>query len=288
MSNYVIFTDSGCDISPELLEKWGVKVISLTLMFDGSEEIYTSYDISAADFYEQMRQGKSAHTSAVNSQSFKEIFEQELQAGNDVFYIGFSSGLSTTVNSARMAADELKEEYPDRKVVVVDTLCASAGQGLVVYLAVEKKNNGADIDELQNYIREICPKMCHWFTVDDLEYLKRGGRVSPAVALIGSVLGIKPVLHVDDEGHLIKVTQVRGRKNALKAIADKYAELALDKENGKIFISQADCMDDAKVLADMVKDACGAQVELIEDIGPVIGAHAGPGTIALFFLGSKR
>jgi len=289
MSEYVIFTDSGCDISEKVLAEWGVKYACLTFMFDGEEDtVYGNYDLSSKAFYDHMRAGKLARTSAINSETFKELFEEELKVGKDVIYLGFSSGLSTTYNSARLAAEELGESYPERKVITVDTLSASAGEGLLVYLAVEKKKAGASIYELEEYISEIVPKMCHWFTVDDLVYLKRGGRVSPAVALIGTALGIKPVLHVDDEGHLISVSKVRGRKSALKALVDKYEELALDPESGVVFICNADCNDDVENVKAMLKERFGVEVKYVADIGPVIGAHAGPGTIALFFLGKHR
>lgn len=288
MNDYIIMTDSACDISEKVLNEWGVKYACLTFMFDGEEEIYSNYDLESKSFYDQMREGKVARTSAINAESFKDLFKAELDEGRDVLYLGFSSGLSTTYNSARMAAQELAEEYPDRKILTVDTLAASAGQGLLVYLAVEKKRNGATIEELAEYMTEICPSMCHWFTVDDLVYLKRGGRVSAAAALIGTALGIKPVLHVDDEGHLINVSKVRGRKNALKAIVDKYEELALEPNSGVVYICNADCNDDVEVMKQMLRDRFSVEVKYVADIGPVIGAHAGPGTIALFFLGKER
>ncbi len=288
MDNYVIFTDSGCDISEQALVEWGVKYLCLTFMFDGSEETYGNYDLDSKEFYDYMRQGKVARTSAINTQAFKDAFEAEVKEGNDIIYLGFSSGLSTTYNSARMAAEELMESYPERKIYTVDTLAASAGQGLLVYLAVEKKKNGATIDELKEYLTDISPKMCHWFTVDDLVYLKRGGRVSPALALIGTALGIKPVLHVDDEGHLISVSKVRGRKSALKELVDKYGELAEKPGNDTVFLCNADCGEDVECIKTMLKERYGAEVKYVADIGPVIGAHSGPGTIAIFFLGKKR
>lgn len=288
MSNYVIITDSGCDISEKVLNEWGVKYACLTFMFDGEEKTYSNYDLESKVFYDQMRAGKIARTSAINSEEFKDIFETELKEGNDVFYLGFSSGLSTTYNSARIAAEELMEQYPDRKICTIDTLSASAGQGLLVYLAAEKKKSGATIEELEKYMSETCPNMCHWFTVDDLVYLKRGGRVSAAAALLGTALGIKPVLHVDDEGHLINMSKVRGRKNALKAIVDKYEELALEPNSGTVFICNADCGEDVEYMKQMLKDRFGVDVKYVADIGPVIGAHSGPGTIALFFLGKAR
>ena len=187
-----------------------------------------------------------------------------------------------------MAAAELKESYPDRKIIIVDTLAASAGGGLMVYMAVAKKNEGATIEENAAYIESLVPQHCIWFTVDDLEYLKRGGRVSPLVAFAGGVLGIKPILQMDAEGHLVKVSTARGRKKAIEALAEKYAELSYEEKNTPIFISHAEAENDAKQLADILMQRHGAEVTLITEIGPVIGSHAGPGTIALFFIGKHR
>jgi DegV family protein with EDD domain len=287
MNDYIIFTDSGSDISPEMLTEWGVKFRSLTFTFSDSEKQYSNDDMPVSEFYKKMRAGGVAKTAAVNAETFREAFAEELEAGHDILYIGFSTGLSTTANSAEIAAEELREKYPDRKLITIDTLAASSGEGLVVYLAVQKKNAGESIEEVAEYVREVSPKMCHWFTVDDLVYLKRGGRVSPTVALVGTVLGIKPILHVDDEGHLINVDKVRSRKGSLRALCDKYGELHVDPSI-PVFISQADCYDEADALGQMIKDRYGVKEVLVTDIGPVIGAHAGPGTIALFFVGKKR
>lgn len=288
MSNYVIFTDSAADIKPELLNKWGVSFISLTFRFEGDDKEYSNNEISASDFYARMREGGIAKTAAINPETFAKAFEEILSRGNDILYIGFSSGLSTTYNSAKIAMDELKEKYPERKMLAVDTLAASAGQGMLVYLAAEKKNSGADIEETAQYIEDNKLKLCHWFTVDDLVYLKRGGRVSPTVAFVGNLLGIKPVLHVDNEGHLINMFKVRGRKAAIAALAEKLGELALDKKGGTVYISHGDCMNDVKALEEILKKNYGAKVDIVADVGPVIGAHSGPGTLALFFVGKER
>ena len=288
MNEFVLFTDSACDIAPAILKDWNVECISLSLLFDGEDKEISNYDITANDFYKRMRDGDTAKTSAINVEGFKTAFEPTLKSGKDVLYLGFSSGLSTTVNSARIAADELKEDYPNASVTVVDTLCASAGQGLLVYLAVKQRDEGKTLAEIAEYAEKTKVGMCHWFTVDDLVYLKRGGRISPTVAFVGGILGIKPVLHMDDEGHLISMSKARGRKNALKAIVDRFNELAVDKQNGTVFISHGDCIDDANELAGMLKDAFGVTVSIIADIGPVIGAHSGPGTLALFFIGKER
>lgn len=287
MNNYIIFTDSGCDIRENLLKEWGVPCFQLTFKFDGEDKELTENDMNINDFYTCMKNGKVAKTAAINPDTFKTSFEETLKEGKDILYLSFSSGLSTTFNSSRIAAEELKEEYPERKIICVDTLCASAGQGLLLYLALQKKNQGASIEEVAQYVEDNKLNLCHWFTVDDLVYLKRGGRVSPTVAFVGSVLGIKPVLHVDNEGHLISKAKVRGRKNALSTLLSKYEELALEK-NGIVFISSADCKEDTDYMEKQFTEKYGAKVEVITDIGPVIGAHAGPGTMAIFFLGKER
>ena len=288
MNAYTIITDSGCDLSKEKLAALGVRELCLTFRFNDSDTEYKSGDMPIAAFYQQMRDGRVAKTSAVNYEEFREAFEEELKAGRDVLYIGFSSGLSSTSESAQVAAKELAEEYPDRKVIAIDTRCASAGEGMLVYLAAKMQAEGATVDETAAFVRERYMKMCHWFTVDDLVYLKRGGRVSAAVALAGAVLGIKPVMHVDDEGHLINMSKARGRKAAIKALAQKYVELLEDQEQKMYFISHSDCMEDALLLEELISQHNGQKADLITDVGPVIGAHSGPGTLALFFFGKER
>lgn len=287
MSNYVIITDSACDISTEILNDWNVKYINLTFRFDGEEKEYSNDEMDIDLFYDRLKKGDMAKTSAINPETFYEKFEEVLSEGNDILYLAFSSGLSTTFNSSRIAAEELKEKYPQRKIICLDTLCASAGQGLLLYLAVEKKNSGADIEETAAYTENLIPNLCHWFTVDNLVYLKRGGRISPTVAFVGAVLGIKPVLHVDDEGKLVSVLKVRGRKAALTALVEKYEQSAQDK-SGIVYICMADCMADAESVKSQLHEKFGADVRIITNIGPVIGAHAGPGTIAVFFIGKER
>ena len=288
MSEYIIYTDSACDIEPQLLKEWGVKYQNLTFRFVDEEREYQNDEMTPADFYACMRAGRVAKTAAINVETFKAAFEAELKEGRDLLYLGFSSGLSNTSNAGQLAANELQELYPERKILVVEARWASAGQGLLCCLTVQKKNAGATIEEAAAYAREQIPHLCHWFTVDDLVYLKRGGRVSPAVALIGTMLNIKPVMHVDDEGHLIKVSQARGRKASLKAIVEQYDALALTPDAGTVFICHGDCMDDAQRLAAMVREKHGVEVKLITYTGTVIGAHSGPGTLALFFLGKHR
>ncbi len=288
MSKYIIYTDSACDIDTNTLNKWGVKYIELSFVFDGEEKSYLNYELDTKIFYDKMRNGAVAKTSAVNVDTFKVAFKEELEKGNDILYLGFSSGLSGTYNASRIAAEELMEDYPDRKIVTVDTLCASAGFGMLLFLTVEEKNKGADIFAAAKFAEETKLSICHWFTVDDLVYLKRGGRISSATALVGGILGIKPVLHMDNEGHLVNVSKVRGRKAAIKALADKIGELAIDSNEGPIFLCHADCDNDVEYLKKLIFETYGVRVGIIADIGPVIGAHSGPGTIAVFFRGKER
>ena len=288
MNEYVICADSSCDFSLEDLKSRELPCSSLTFRFNDSEKEFTNSEMSIEEFYQKMRDGGIAKTAAANSESFITEFEEILKKGCDILYLGFSSGLSTTYNSARIAAEQLRSEYPDRKIITVDTLAASAGIALLIDLVIEKKNSGATIEEAAQFAEETKLNIGHWFTVDDLVYLKRGGRVSATTAFVGNMLGIKPVLHVDNDGHLINVGTVRGRKTSSAALADKYGELAVDTANGKVYISHGDCIKDAEELAKIIETKYGAKTELITNVGPVIGAHSGPGTLALFFVSKER
>lgn len=285
MKNVVLFTDSACDLKPEVLAKVGVKSIEMEYYFENADR---KTELSIKEFYDCMRKGKIAKTTAINPDTFYNVFREELLNGNDVFYMAFSSGLSTTYNSANIAKAELEQEFKDRKIIIVDTLSASAGEGLLVYMVAQKAKEYKTIEELQNYAEDLKLNICHWFTVDDLVYLKRGGRVSSAVAFVGGVLGIKPVLHVDNEGHLINVSKKRGRKATILALADRFAETAKNIGNSTVFISHGDCLEDAKALKKIIESRHNVSVKIITDIGPVIGAHSGPGTLALFFVGNQR
>ncbi len=288
MRDYVIFVDSACDISCDILNEWGVKYCSLSLAFEGDPNEYQDHEIPKSEFYNKMRNGAQPKTSAANMGKFCDAFEAIVNEGKDILYLGFSSGLSATVNFAREAAEEVMTEFEGSKIIVVDSLCASAGYGLLVKLLVDEKNAGATIDEAADFAENTKLNVCHWFTVDDLKYLKAGGRISATTALLGGMLNIKPVMKMDNNGKLISVSKVRGRKAALKAIADLYAETALDKKDGVVFISHGDCIDDANTLADMLKENSGATVQITTYVGPVIGSHSGPGTLALFFLANER
>ena len=287
MCNYQIITDSGCDLPNEILEKLDLKMVSLSLIFRG-ETMADSVSGDIKSFYESMRQGEVSTTSAINPDGWSQAIENELKQGTDVLVIAFSSGLSTTYQSAVIAAGELMEKYPQRKVLVVDSLCASLGQGLLCHYAAQKRDEGLSLEELAAWLEENKLNLCHWFTVDDLVYLKRGGRVSAATALVGTLLNIKPVLHVDDEGHLVSVTKTRGRKASIQAMVDQMVASAFPGENDFITICHGDCFEDAQYLAGLCKEKLGVKEVFIGYTGAVIGSHSGPGTLALFFMGKKR
>ena len=292
MSDYVLLTDSSADLTAELVAELGVEVLPLS--FHMGEKTYRNWpddrEIDPHDFYDRLRGGEMATTSAVNVSDYTEAVEPLVQAGRDVLIIAFSSGLSATCHSAQIAAQELSEQYPDRKIYVVDSLCASLGQGLLVWYAARMKAEGKSMEEVRDWLEENKLHLCHWFTVDDLHFLKRGGRISPATAVVGTMLSIKPVMHVDDEGRLIKVGTARGRNASLKALVDHMEETAIDPSAQTVFISHGDCLEDVNKVVEDVKRRFGIPAErfVINNVGPVIGAHSGPGTVALFFLGSKR
>lgn len=290
MSQFVILTDSSADLPLELVEKLDVQVLPLSCTMDG--ETFFNYpdnrDMDPHAFYDLLRAGKLASTSAVNVAQYTDIIEPLVKQGQDVLVLAFSSGLSTTYNSAVIAADDLREKYPQRKIFVVDTLCASLGQGMLVYLAAKEREKGKSIEEVRDWAEENKLSVSHQFTVDDLHFLKRGGRVSATTAVVGSMLAIKPVLHVDNEGHLINIGKVRGRAASLKALVDAMGKAVIDPADQTIFISHGDCWDDANAVADMVKERFGVKEVIINYVGPVIGAHAGPGVVALFYIAKER
>ena len=290
MNDYVLFTDSSADLSQQLVEELGVEV--LPLCFTMGDKTYRNWpdnrEMDPEEFYRMLREGAMATTSAVNVGDYTEALTPFLEAGKDVLVLAFSSGLSATCNSARIAAQELNEQYPQQRVRVVDTLCASLGQGLLVWHAAKLKQAGKSLDEVGDWAEENKLRLCHWFTVSDLHFLKRGGRISPATAVLGTMLSIKPVMHVDDEGHLIKVGTARGRNASLKALVDHMEQTAQNPAEQVVFISHGDCEADAQRVAADVKARFGVKTVVINYVGPVIGAHSGPGTVALFFLGSER
>lgn len=288
MPTYKIITDSACDLPKTMLRELDVSAVPLTVNFRGETKADSVEKAEVKELYDAMRAGEVATTAAVNPDGWASQIEPALAAGFDALVMAFSGGLSTTYQSAVIAAGDLKEQYPDRKIIVVDTCAAALGQGLFVWYACKKRDEGLSLEELAAWAEENRNHVAHWFTVDDLVYLKRGGRVSAATALVGTVLNIKPVLHVDNEGHLISMVKVRGRKAAINTLVSKLQELGEGWDNATVFICHADCMDDARRLSDLVKEKCGVKDAFIGNLGAVIGSHAGPGTLALFFMGKEK
>ena len=287
MRDYVIFTDSSCDLPASLVKEWGIEILSLEVNIEGIGT-FLNHEIEPAKFYGYLRDKRPVKTAAANMEGFVNAFEKIVSEGKDILYIGFSTGLSATYVAGKNAAEEVMEKHPECKILTVDSLCAALGQGLLVKYAVDKKNTGATLEELAAYVEGLKLNLAHWFTVEDLFFLKRGGRVSAATAVMGTVLQIKPVMHVDNEGRLINMAKARGRDASIKAIFAKMKETAIDPEKQTVYICHGDCYDDAKKLADMVTAEFGITDILIDYVGPVIGAHSGPGTLALFFIGRER
>ena len=287
MANYQIITDSACDLPLQMRRQLDVEMVSLTLQFRG-EELQDSVEGEIQQLYQGLRDGEVASTSAVNPKAWEKAMEQALKADRDVLVLTFSSGLSTTYQSAVIAAGDLADKYPQRKIRVVDTTCASLGEGLLVWYACKKRDEGMSLDQLADWAEGNKLNLCQWFTVDDLMYLKRGGRISAATAIVGTMLGIKPVLHVDNEGRLISVSKVRGRKASIEALAEKVGQLGLPGANDTVFICHGDCLEDAQRLESILKEKYGVKEAFIGYTGAVIGSHSGPGTLALFFVGKER
>ena len=290
MRDFVIMTDSCCDLTDQMARELELSVVPLSLHM--GEHLYQNWldgrDIGFEDFYARIRAGEMATTSAVSVGEFEAVMRPILAQGKDILYIGFSSALSTTYQSAAIAADDLRAEFPDASIFVVDSLCASLGQGLLLYLCAQQKKEGHSIGEVRSFAEATKGNICHWFTVDDLNHLKRGGRISAATALFGTMLSIKPVMHVDDGGHLVPVSKARGRKSSLLALVDQMEATAIDPASQTVFISHGDCEGDALFVAGEITRRFGTRDIRLNYVGPVIGNHSGPGTLALFFLGTKR
>lgn len=285
--SYKIITDSCCDMSQQMYADLGLSVVALNVTIKG-ETINQYTEERLKEIYAALREKEHATTAAANPQDWEDAIAPVLEQGEDALVLAFSSGLSTTYQSAVIAADELMERYPGRTVKVVDTLCASMGQGLLVYYACKKRDAGFSLEDLTAWCEENKHHIAHWVTVDDLFHLKRGGRVSAATAVAGTMLQIKPIIHMDEEGRLVNVGKARGRKAALQTLAKKMADTQIVGENDTIFISHGDCIEDAEALGEMLKEMCGVKEVVIHYIGAVIGSHAGPGTVALFFLANER
>ncbi|MBP3326612.1 MAG: DegV family protein [Coprococcus sp.] len=287
MNKYSIITDSSCDLPQSMVEELDIKVMQLDIVIEG-EGVYKNDELDVKDFYAKLRNNQNIKTSAVNADVAASMIEEIFKQGQDILYLGFSSNLSSTYQTVAMTGNELLEQYTDRKMISIDTLAASMGQGLLVYKACKCRNAGKTLEETAAYIEDIKLKLCHWFTVDDLFFLKRGGRVSGVTATLGTMLNIKPILHVDDEGRLINVSKVRGRKTSVTELAKRMEALAVHPETQDVFISHGDCIEDAEKLADIIREKFGTENIVISYVGTVIGAHSGPGTLALFFVGEHR
>ena len=291
MNPYVIMTDTTADLPESYIREHGLSILSLNYILDG-QTYDREHPLDVKEFYAKMRAGSMPTTSQVNPEQAKTAMCACLETGQDVLYIAFSSGLSGTYNSGRIAADEIAEEglFPERKIVVIDSLSASLGEGLLVHKAVKLKEAGKSLKEVADWVEKNILHICHNFTVDDLFHLHRGGRVSKATAILGTMMNVKPVLHVDDEGHLIAIGKVRGRKKSISALVDRMAEQmkGFEDQNDVVFISHGDCIEDVEYLEKLIREKFGITEFLVNEVGPTIGAHSGPGTLALFFVGQPR
>jgi len=287
--SYKLFTESTCDIRPADLAKWDVGFIRPIVYFNDNENsTFCDGDMPIKEYYDEMRKGRVSRTAGLSMQDYMDAFEPELKKGNDILHLAFSSGTSSTYQSSVLAVEELAEMYPERKIYTVDTLGQSAGQGLIVKLAVNKRDTGATIEEVRDYIEGTKLHVGLWFSVDDLQYLKRNGRLSAASAVLATVLNIKPVLHTDNDGKLVSVEKIRGRKQAIKRMIDIYGEKAIHPHEGPVFLNQADCEEDVKFMDDLLFQEYGIHADYIADIGPVVGAHCGPGTLSIFYEAKER
>ena len=290
MSNFSIITDAASAMTSELAEKFNIKVVPMTA-YIGDREFKHRPDESEmkmSDFYNELKAGANSGTAAVSPGDWIDGIEGELKEGRDIIAVAFSSGLSSTYESCCLAAEDMKEKYPDRKIFVIDSKSADFGQGLYAYYGAKKRDEGADIEETVEYLESIKLNICHWFTVDDLHHLRRGGRISATTAVIGSALGIKPVLHVDNEGKLINIGKARGRKNSLLELTAKVGQTAIEPEKQTMFLSHANCAEDAQIVVDELKNKYHVPEVIVVQTAPIAGAHSGPGTMALFFYGTER
>jgi DegV family protein with EDD domain len=290
MKNYIIVTDSTADLPVNIIEEFNITVAPLGFGFENDN--YLNYpdhrQLSIKEFYDRIKKGEKSTTTLVNVKTFQEYLEPLLKEGNDILYLGFSSVLSGTYGSSLTAREELLEKYNDAKIECIDTLSASMGEGLLVYYAAKMKQEGKSLDEVKEWILNNRLNLCHWFTVDDLNHLKRGGRISAVTATIGTALGVKPILHVDNGGHLVADSNVRGRKKSIHALLEHMESTCINPEENSVFISHADCQEEAEYLGSLIKEKLKVKEVIINYIGPVIGSHTGQGAIALFFFGTVR
>lgn len=287
MRDFIIVTDSTVDLPESMLEEQGIPVLQLNYVLDG-KTYEDRKGLSGKEFFDKLREGSMPTTSQVNPEQAKEFFELFVKEGKDILCIGFSSGLSGTYNSERIAAEELSEEYPDAKIIVIDSLCASMGQGLLLMKALKKQREGMTLEELAQWLEENKLHICHNVTVDDLNHLYRGGRISKTTAVLGTLVQIKPIIHMNDEGKLIVIGKERGRKKALNTIVDMMGKQMEGYENDLVMVTHGDCLEDAEYVKSQIQKKYGIQDVVINGIGTVIGTHTGPGVVAVFCMGEKR
>ena len=287
MSKFVITADSTVDLPKAFLEEKQVPVVSLSYIIDGAT-YRDGEGLTSKEFYDKIREGAMPTTSQVNPEQARDLFEPILKGGTDILHIAFTSGLSGTYNSCRIAAEELSEEYPDRKIVGDDSLCAASGGGMLLYKAIELKEQGKSFDEIVTWVEENKLHVCHDVTVDDLFHLHRGGRVSKASAVVGTIIKIKPIIHVNDEGKLIVIGKERGRKKALQTLVERMEEKSQGFENDIVMITHGDALEDAEYVKGLIQDKFGITNIMINPLGTVIGSHTGPGVIALFYMGNRN
>lgn len=287
---FEIITDSAANLSEEFIEREKIEVLSLSFFIEGKE--YYGYErgkhVDLSKFYEMMRAKKDVRTSLVNIEAARSLGEMILKQGKDIIYIGFSSGLSGTYQSVFYALEDLKMIYPERKIYMIDSLSAALGEGLLVYHAARMRKNGCTLEEVYQWVQENKLKVCHWFTVEDLFFLRRGGRISGKNAVLGVALQVKPVLYMNDDGELKLAEKVRGRKKSLDCLVEKFIENAIEPEKYPLFINHGDCPKDAEYVKNKITERCPIKEIFVRVLDPVMGAHAGPGTVALFFLGEYR
>ena len=289
MRDFIVTVNSTVDLPYEWLQERNIPIVPLSYSMDGATyEDYSKESLTSKKFFENLRAGIMATTSQVNPEGAKDILEPFVKEGKDILHLAFSSGLSGTYNSMRIAAEELREEYPESKIIVIDTLCACMGEGLLLYYTLKKKEEGLNIEEVAEWVEENKLHVCHDVTVDDLNHLYRGGRISRATAVVGSVVKIKPIIHMDEEGRLQVVGKERGRKKSLNHIVDMAVEQSREWENDLIMITHGDCIEDAEYVAERVREKMGVNEIIINNIGSVIGSHTGPGVVAVFCMGNKR
>ncbi len=287
MSDYIVSVNSTVDVPKEWLEERNVPVVPLKYTIDG--ETYEDMSgLSSKEFFAKLREGKMSVTSQVNPDEAYDRLKPYVEAGHDVLHLAFSSGLSGTCESMQIAAAQLSEEFPDRKIIVVDTLCACMGEAILLYYVLKQKEAGATIEEAATWAEENKLHVCHNVTVDDLYHLQRGGRVSKTTAVLGSIVQIKPIIHMDDEGELKVIGTVRGRKKSLNRIVDMAVGQYKGWENDIVMITHGDCLEDAEYVAGLVREKMGIDNIMINNIGTVIGSHTGPGVVSLFCMGNKR